>query len=76
MADEEQPKVDQLKADKAKEVRAARLKEAQDRIENEEISDVGLDRRKEHEQEMAGRQAQEQIDAEVARAEEMMAKKK
>lgn len=60
------PKIDPAKA--------ARIEEAQRRIENETVADIGLDRRKAHEHEMAGRQAQEQIDAEAARAEEMKRK--
>lgn len=52
-------------------LKAARLEEARRRIENETVADVGLDRRKEHEHEMAGRQAQEQLNKEAERAEEM-----
>jgi hypothetical protein len=66
----EQAAADQAAADdkkaKADAVKAARKDEAQRRIENESTADIGLDRRKDHEHEMAARQAQEQIDAEAA----------
>lgn len=76
MADEDKAKADVDKAAKADaEVKAAKVEEAKRRIDNETIADVGLDRRKDQEKAMAGRQAQEQIDAEAARAEEMKKKK-
>lgn len=73
MAKDDQSDADKAAADKADEkkakadaTKAARLDEAKSRIENESTADIGLDRRKDHEHEMAGRQAQEQIDAEAA----------